>query len=81
MNIVIVVQYLFVVYMALGIRALFYDERHHTRFVKLFVSRKKDDKKIILFSAMFFFQHQHTHTVVAQTHTHQVVCKKITPGI
>ena len=43
------VQYLFVVYMDVGIRALFYDERHRTRFVKLFVSRRKGDKKIILF--------------------------------
>jgi len=44
-----------------------------------FVSRRKGDKKILLFlPAMFFFNISTHTTVVAQTHTH---CKKITPGI
>jgi len=62
--------------MAVGIRALFYDDRHHTRFVKLFVARRKGDKKIVLFCQQCFFSTSaHTQSLLRHIPTKWYVKK------
>jgi len=62
--------------MAVGIRALFYYERHHTRFIKLFVSRRKGDKNRTFLPAMFFFNiSAHTQSLLRHIPTKWYVKK------